>query len=95
MNEETFGLVFKSMSKNKKRRFIRSMAKEQNGEVAFIREFAIVDGSKFKHPVPSVVFHVTTGLWRAYDMEFAELVEAMNVNPKRDEELLQDIYNLD
>lgn len=65
-------------------------------ELACIRGFLLIDGSKLpSKPIPTVVFHVAGGLWRGYDINFAEFVEYLNTHTERDEELISDIYGIE
>lgn len=95
MNEQNCALAFKGMSDKQRKRFIKRMAKEVRSEIVCVRGFAIIDGSKMPtKSIPSVVFHITTGLWRGYDVPFADMIEYLNTHPQKDAELISDIYDL-
>ena len=60
-----------------------------------VREFMIIDGTKFKGgAIQSVAYHPAGGIWKGYNIPFEEFVEFLNAHPEEDADLMMDIYSV-
>jgi len=60
-----------------------------------VREFMIIDGTKFKGgAIKSIAFHTAGGIWRGYNIPFEEFVEYLNAHPEEDGDLMINIYSV-
>jgi hypothetical protein len=79
--------AYRSRPLSKQRQIIETMCKDMPHR--FIRDFAVIDTSrKPQFQGESIIYHLKSGLWRAYPCSFEHAAAELEANPDRDHELI-------